>query len=106
VDGTFKVTREPFLQVFSVHAFVNKSEQLQQLPLVFVVMSRRRAVDYRAVFEAPSCSRRLWSGGLVGGGKSATRSHSARMQLPLVQRAKRGSPKCIQDRRPSQPHLP
>ena len=52
VDGTFKVVRDPFVQLFSVHAFVKKNDHLQQLPLAFVLMSRRRAVDYRGVFEA------------------------------------------------------
>lgn len=52
MDGTFKVVREPFTQLFSVHAFVKKEEQLKQLPLVFVIMSRRRQKDYRRVFNA------------------------------------------------------
>lgn len=46
------MVRKPFVQLFSVHAFVKKDEHLQQLPLAFVLMSRLRRVDYDSVLQA------------------------------------------------------
>jgi len=52
VDATFKVIRQAFTQLFSIHAFVKKDGELMQTPLAFVVMSRRRRKDYKRVFRA------------------------------------------------------
>ena len=46
VNTTFKVIKQPFTQLFSIHAFAKKDGELMQTPLAFVVMSRRRRKDH------------------------------------------------------------
>ena len=37
LDGTFKIVKEPFTQLFSIHAFARSDSGIKQLPLVFVL---------------------------------------------------------------------
>ena len=60
VDGTFKIIREPFKQLFSIHVFVKEGDCMKQVSVAFVFMSRRSKKDYKAVFKAlldlvPTC---------------------------------------------------
>ena len=55
VDGTFRLVRALFTQLFSVHTFVRSGENMKQVHLVFVVMSGKIKADYRAVLRTVLC---------------------------------------------------
>ena len=48
----FKVVRAPFVQLFSVHAFIRQGDNLKQIPLVYCLMSGKSTKDYEAIFTA------------------------------------------------------
>jgi hypothetical protein len=46
MDGTFRVVKDLFQQLFSTHAFVRSGDNMKQIPLVFVIMSGKSTDDY------------------------------------------------------------
>ena len=56
VDGTFKFVKHPFVQLFSIHAFVKSNGDMIQVPLAFCIISRRQSSDYSLIFEAIAAS--------------------------------------------------
>lgn len=39
LDGTFHVVKVPFTQLYSVHCYMRKDDNIKQVPLAFVLMS-------------------------------------------------------------------
>ncbi|KAK3745839.1 hypothetical protein QZH41_004303 [Actinostola sp. cb2023] len=52
IDGTFKLCRPPFTQLFTINVFVRRDECAKQVPMVLVLMSGRKTNDYKKVLKA------------------------------------------------------
>ena len=51
VDGTFKIVKDPFTQLLTIHTTVMYNNKTTSIPIAFIYMSRRRKIDYLAVFK-------------------------------------------------------
>ena len=52
-DGTFKIIKKPFSQLFAIHAFIKGDDgNLKQIPIAYIMMSRREKKDYKKVLKA------------------------------------------------------
>ena len=51
IDCTFKLCRQPFIQLLTINAFVKYEDHAKQVPLLFVLMSGRKKNDYCKVFK-------------------------------------------------------
>lgn len=46
IDGTFSVVRRPFLQLYTIHAFVKKNSCSKQVPLMYCLMTSKTTKEY------------------------------------------------------------
>jgi hypothetical protein len=46
MDGTFSIIKKPFMQMWTIHAFIRYGNEKKMVPLCFVLMSSRTQKDY------------------------------------------------------------
>lgn len=51
MDGTFSIIKKPFMQMWTIHAFIRYGNEKKMVPLCFVLMSSRTQKDYIRVLK-------------------------------------------------------
>ena len=51
-DGTFRVVKKPFVQLFTIHSFIKQKSNIKRVPLAFIFMTGKSKKDYKIAFEA------------------------------------------------------
>ncbi|CAD5126581.1 DgyrCDS14672 [Dimorphilus gyrociliatus] len=51
LDGTFKIVKDPFTQLFSFHSFLKNEGELKQVPLLYAFMSSKKKKAYNLLFK-------------------------------------------------------
>ena len=51
VDATFKIVKDPVKQLLAIHVLITCGDQKVSVPVCFVLMYRRRMIDYKAVLK-------------------------------------------------------
>ena len=51
IDGTFKIVKEPIKQLLTIHVILKIAYTRVSVPVCFVLMTRRRKIDYVAIFK-------------------------------------------------------
>ena len=51
IDGTFKIIRQPFYQLVSLHAYVKYGHRRRSMPLGYIIMSGKTQADYIDIFR-------------------------------------------------------
>ena len=51
MDGTFKIVKKPFMQLYTISIMVTSGESTKQIPVIFILMSSRRKEDYNDIFN-------------------------------------------------------
>ena len=51
MDGTFKIVKKPFVQLYTIHSFIRVGGQKKMVPLMHILMSQRTRQDYKKIFK-------------------------------------------------------
>ena len=51
LDGTFSVAKDPIYQLWTINVFLQKDGEMVQVPVLAVLMSNKRELDYQQASE-------------------------------------------------------
>ena len=50
-DGTFKIVKDPFYQLVSIHSLIDSGHRSESVPVGYIIMSGKSQADYEGVFR-------------------------------------------------------